>query len=515
MVLDGKKTIGGTKILVHNKGHGLLLDFGLNFAEFGKFFEEFLRPRSILGLRDYWQLGLIPPYPSLYQPELVLGSFSNAQELPVKMIDGLVLSHAHIDHFGMAGVLNLDIPVISSSATLAMLRAYQDSSKSEFCSEAAYASPFETSTCRSHKIIETGDWRKCPHKGRNAVVMEGKFTEELANLWQRKKNPDGSGRGMNSGEIDTIDNSKLDWDIKAFPVDHSVPGACATIIKCGDYVIAYTGDMRFSGCKASCTDEFVKQAKQLGVNVLITEGTQVAGQNKCSTTEKECKENSDRVIESAGKKLVIADFSAKNIERLVLFADIAAKNDRRLVILPKDALLLNYLQTVEEDLPMPSDSLLVYDAPKGKDSKWEDWIYDTYSHYSVSASEIASAPEEYVVAFSFLDMKHLNDIKPDGGIYIYSSSEPHDEEQLIDFKRLYNWLSFYKFKIIGFQYKKDEAIDNINVEMESGYHCSGHMSSEEIGKVVREIEPDILIPVHTTDPKWFKKEFEKDYKVLV
>ncbi|MCJ7574114.1 hypothetical protein MUO93_07615 [Candidatus Bathyarchaeota archaeon] len=42
-VLDGADTIGGNKILLEEKGRGLLLDFGMNFARYGAYYQEFLK----------------------------------------------------------------------------------------------------------------------------------------------------------------------------------------------------------------------------------------------------------------------------------------------------------------------------------------------------------------------------------------------------------------------------------------------------------------------------------------
>lgn len=514
-ILDGKDTVGGTKILLHEKGRGLLLDFGLNYNRFGRFFEEYMKPRVTAGVFDLWQLGLLPPYPSLYRSELMLHELLNAQKLPVDQIDGVLLSHAHMDHAGLIGTLDLNIPIISSATTLAILRAYQDSGRTQFYQEPAYGSPFEACDCRTHKIIRTGHYKTCSHKGRKAIVAEGDLSKGLRDLWRRQANPDGSGRGMDCGDITTIADSSIDWDVKMFPVDHSIFGACANVIESKNGAIAYTGDLRFCGSRSSATERFIKEAKKLGTDILITEGTQVTRKNQCKTTEKECEANCKEVIAKAERKLVIADFSPRNVERLITFLEIANETDRRLVILPKDAYLLNCLQKVEEKIPVPSDSLLVYDTPKGKEANWEKWIYDIYKNYLTSAPDISKSPGKYILAFSFFDMKFLNDIEPDGGLYVYSSSEPHTEEERIDFQRLNNWLSFYNIDVKGFRCEKLEDGDNFELEMESGYHCSGHATAEELEKIVLEIDPDILVPVHTENPEWFKEKFGKSCKVII
>lgn len=511
MVLEGKNTIGGTKILLCENDHGLLLDFGMNYTRYGQFFEEYMKPRSVVGLYDLWATGLVPHYVQLYRPDTILTPFVDNQTLPVSHIDGVVLSHAHMDHAGLIGTLNLDIPIIASRTTLAILRANQDSGKTSFYQEAAYTTPFQDSTCREHTIKKQGQGQKCPDQGRNAIVLENEFPEGLSELWKRTANPDGSGRKMISGSIATLVDSDLPWTIESFPVDHSIPGACATIVKSEHYTIAYTGDIRFSGTAAAKTRDFIRKAKEIGIDILIIEGTQLTRQNECCTTEQDCKTKCNEIIENAHEKLVIADFSPKNIERLIAFAKIAEDTRRRLVILPKDAYLLYCLNITGDNVPMPSETLRIYNEPKGTEAKWEQWIYGAYKNFLVKASEIASSQGDYILAFSLLDMNALIDIKPTGGLYVYSSSEPFSEEQNIDFKRLRNWLTFYDFDVKGVSFELQD--DNVMIKIEPGYHCSGHATDEELEQMIEEINPNIIVPIHTTNPQWFREKFGSTYDV--
>ena len=508
-VFDGANTIGGTKILLHEGDRGLLLDFGLNYNRFNTYFEEYLKPRKPAGLRDLWLLKLVPPYPELYRPSLKVGTLPNAEELPIKQIDGVVLSHAHMDHAGLIGLLKLDIPTISSATTLAILRAYQDSGRTEFYQEIAYASPHVAKTRRTHHFIETVDWRKQPHQGRKAIVMNGELSEKLGQLWQLQANPDGSGRKMIPGEISTIEKASLEWRIRSFPVDHSILGACAVTIETENGAIVYTGDFRSHGIKGDQTEVFVKEAAKLDPHVLIVEGTRVTRDDSDAITEKDCKENCLKTVEAAKDRLVVADFSPRHIERLGAFHEIAQKTNRRLVVLPKDAYLLDSLQGVESGVPIPTDSLLVYDPLKAQEAKWEQWILDRYHDFVIAPNKIKSAQSEYLLAFSFFDIKHLIDIQPKGGVYIYSSSEPYTEEQKIDFWRLSNWLSYFNLEVRGFKFENDQPV------LESGYHCSGHVSAEDLMKIISTIGPKILMPVHTKDPQWFKDKFADSFQVIL
>jgi len=41
-----------------------------------------------------------------------------------------------------------------------------------------------------------------------------------------------------------------------------------------------------------------------------------------------------------------------------------------------------------------------------------------------------------------------------------------------------------------------------------GYHASGHASKGGLMRVIEQIDPDVVIPVHTSNPKWFDENFE-------
>ena len=83
-------------------------------------------------------------------------------------------------------------------------------------------------------------------------------------------------------------------------------------------------------------------------------------------------------------------------------------------------------------------------------------------------------------------MTELIDVRPpEGSIYIRSVVEPFDDEMRISEQKLDNWLSLFKLK-------KYQA------------HCSGHAPSSDLERIVKEISPEILIPIHTTNPLKFK-----------
>lgn len=250
------------------------------------------------------------------------------------------------------------------------------------------------------------------------------------------------------------------------------------------------------------TKNFVRNAKD--ASILIIEGTRASREEQLSVTEEDVFNNCLQAVEES-KKLIVADFSARNFERLYMFARMAEKTGKQLVVTAKDAYLLHAISCVEGDCPIDKGDILIYSELKNRKSiKWEtETIVKKWQDHYVTHTQIADSPGSYILCFSLFDMKHLLDIKPDGGTYVYSSSEAWSEEQNVDFVRLGQWLDFFKMKPYGFGIvAKDGAL---RPEFAKGYHASGHASMSDLEHVISEIDPEIIIPVHTENPTWFSK----------
>ncbi|MCS7144887.1 MAG: ribonuclease J, partial [Archaeoglobaceae archaeon] len=145
----------------------------------------------------------------------------------------------------------------------------------------------------------------------------------------------------------------------------------------------------------------------------------------------------------------------------------------------------------------------IYKELKSEREKWEtEVVMDLFGDKYLDPESIRRCPDRYILCFSYYDIKHLLDIKPQKGVYIYSSSEAFNEEQEFDFRRLYEWLKVFNFETVGFRIEKDETY------FEKGYHTSGHASKEDLSWIIEKIDPDVVIPVHTEKADWFEEEFE-------
>lgn len=500
-VYDGANCIGGNKLYLEEKGKGVFLDFGKNFGKYGAFYEEFLKNRDTRGIHDLMHLDLLPKI-NVYRPDIIPSDLSISQ-YPALNVAAILLSHAHVDHCGNIGALRKDIPIIASPETIIIMKGMQDTVNASIEGDTAYISPRRPSDDIG-EYLESDP--KANYLGRDFYCTK-KPSKELTAFISKRPGQDApkARKKLESGQCSYYDNGGFPFEISAYPVDHSIFGATAYILG-GDTTVAYTGDFRLHGKNGNSTRKFVKSAKD--ASVLITEGTR-AGRDDVpdgeTTTERSvCDVCRDTVDSASG--LIIADFSARNFERLESFQEVAEKTKRELVVPAKDIYMLQALAC--SDSVCKTDSLRVYSEIGNKERKWEkEVVQPLYSDKYITHSSIRENPDNFILCFSFFDMKHLLDIKPNGGTYIYSACEAFNEEMEIDFVRLWHWLGRFKIKPAGFSVEKEDG-GKYNPIFDKRFHASGHASREDISWVIDQIDPDLIIPIHTEARDWFRDSFE-------
>jgi ribonuclease J len=494
-VFDGAESIGGNKIYVEEKSRGIFLDFGMNFALRNAYFADFLNERGGRGIHDMIALGMIPRI-SVYRHDLVPsdmdGLVAGFSELKPEAV---LLSHAHVDHCGNIGLLDPAIPIVASSTSVAILKAMRDIGSNDIAQEVAYLSIKK----RDEDGLLLSSDKKTSYMGRNFCCPDGCMPELGQFLSQHPGGQSNRSKHFDGCGLSGMESLHLPFEVKSFSVNHSIYGALAFTLAGQDTSVAYTGDFRI-GDNAKHLPDFIREAKNS--HILIIEGTRTGRNGDADVTETmvhdTCKATAEEV-----KGLIIADFSARNFERLETFIKIAKETGRQLVITAKDAYGLYAIECADGECRM--DDLLVYDEIKDKTRcKYEtDTLADQCPLTYVTHQQIRDNPDKYIVCFSFYDMKQLLDIEPTEGAYIYSACEAFNEEQEIDFSKLNNWLKHFGIKSYGF------VLNENGLEFEKGYHASGHASCEELAYVIDAIDPDVLIPVHTENNAWFEERWEK------
>ena len=135
------------------------------------------------------------------------------------------------------------------------------------------------------------------------------------------------------------------------------------------------------------------------------------------------------------------------------------------------------------------------------DEDYSDWYIKRRLNYPniITAEDITKNPSKYMVVLNFWYFNMLVDLKPYGGTYIHSLSEPFNEEMEISYDRMMNWINNFDLKFVQ-------------------SHCSGHINGADLKQLIKTIEPEKIYPIHTERPKLFNKlgvktEFVKEGKL--
>ncbi len=504
---DGFRCIGGNKVLLEDEERGtrLFFDFGLPFARRYLFFEEYLKPRAGVGLRDPLRLGLLPPLEGIYRSDLVAAlspqdtAFMSSSPLHRHLeVDGVLLSHAHLDHSGYISFLREDIPIYATAMTAFISKVVQDTGQpADIEREVCYFAWRE----QEDGVLRTVKGKKNPryhYQGRPFLFPDQSSLTE-SDFWTRspvstkviKTQPCGA-------RADRVGGLRLRY----FPVDHSILGATAWAVETSLGWVVYTGDFRLHGEWGHLTQEFIEEAAALEPAALLCEGTRIdsfqdpEGDNR-QITEAEVLEATLEVAREA-PGLIIADFAARNVERLLTFLQVAKEIKRRLAISPADAYLMEAVREVWPDLPDVSqdEHLVVFADVKSAPRPWEKILRGWYERKGrlITASHVRNDPAGYILCFSFFDIQDIIDIEPQEATYIYSSSEAFNEETKLDLWRLRNWLNHFHIRFVG---------DPDDPSVDRRIHASGHASGQDILELVRRIRPRMLIPIHTETPELF------------
>jgi ribonuclease J len=371
----GAGEVGGNKILLEDGDVRVFLDFGTAFNPHHAFFSDMLRPRATRGLLDLLVLGLLPPLEGLYREDLSpRGLWARLRSSPLyrdlrrrdgrPAVDAVLISHAHLDHNGDLAYLDTSIPVYSSRITAFIARAMQLTGSSGLERELTFASP---------RVVGcTGDLHTDPRaacQARPHAFVDGALTRRARAFWRRAPS---RGKTLEMADAHKTTGALRALRLRAWPVDHSVPGAIGLAVETSAGWIGYSGDIRFHGKCGDQTRRFAQELAALRPAVLICEGThtQAAGR----LTEAGIVENALPLLRDAAGQLAVADFGARNVERLLSFAEIAAQAGRSLVIQPKDLYLLHAIALADPDTfpgPLELPSLLLFDNPKATRRLWE------------------------------------------------------------------------------------------------------------------------------------------------
>ncbi|MEK6795943.1 MAG: MBL fold metallo-hydrolase [Spirochaetota bacterium] len=315
---------------------------------------------------------------------------NNSSLLPnVKGLDGnddlllaIIISHIHLDHFGLLAYVDKKIPVIMGKAARNIATA---------------AAPFMP-----------GAWT-VPNAGLDMVSEKsfvlGPFT------------------------------------ITPFLTDHSGYDAYSLLIEADGKRLFYSGDLRMHGAKAKLTERMIEHAPE-NINVLLLEGSSLGRIDSATSfpSEEDIEEQFVKEYErTAG--MVLVQVSSQNIDRIVKIFRACKRTGRRLVIDLYSAVILE--ATGNENIPQSDwPEVAVYIPQRQRvQIKNEKW-FELLQHHSTNRiylKDLKEISERSVLLFRSL---HMSDLEQAGCLrgasYIYSLREGYWEQGSYDHIR--NWL---------------------------------------------------------------------------
>jgi len=476
----GVREIGGTKILLRTDGGSIFLDFGKDFGLESSYFEEPWNPP--FHIPSLQAIGALPPIDGLYRTN------------PGRPVDGVLISHAHLDHCGHIPLLSPQIPVYAGRDTRELILIRSETYDHDWTND-----------------FSLTDWRT-----------------------------------FRTGDVVQVEGT----DISFMPihVDHSAPASYAFIIQAGGRKIAYTGDLRMHGRHPRMTEDFLGALRVNHIDTLICEGTHVAPAGSdpeaelvaqmgnffrqrmgeaapqaitvpCST-EAEVEAGLHEII-SASRGLVLVEVAPVDLDRVWSVCR-AARAAGRIPVLPTR---LGYIilqatrRSCIQDLPAVDGTGLYLsqlkkhadrrrsgDPPDAEElldgrRQWEqrlalDWLRARGT--LVGLPEGRETVRENAELFVFCSPQVVNllpelcyDAPTCPVTFVLSKTGPFNPEMAVSFNRFLHWLTLYGCA----EYHR--------------VHVSGHAPMEDIVRVIEAANPGLLVPVHTKHPEAFERLHDK------
>jgi len=382
IIYRGTHEIGGSCVEIQSHNSRILIDIGMPLVKVDGDRFNFNEHQNKPGT-DLVKEKILPDIAGIYEWD------TNS-----KPIDGILISHSHIDHYGFFHYLNKGICFYLGDAT--------------------------------KKIIDL------------TVV----FTPVKGNISNHHSIQ--SGKSFYCG----------DFKITPFLMDHSAFDSYAFLIEADGKSLVYSGDFREHGRKQKAFQWFLDHVPE-NIDLLLLEGTALdsglkGNRGKGFKTEKEVEEETIKILK-ANKRLTLLYFSAQNIDRLVSFYRASLRTGKIFAI---DFYTANILGCLKEyaKIPYPSKHysnirvFFPYWLCSRMTQQGREELMYKYKDYKITRAEISDKHEKIMMMVRPSMLRDLNLIKNiEEAVFIYSLWEGYLQDDSMQ-----EFLTFIKNKKMPF-----------------------------------------------------------------
>jgi len=331
----GTKEVGGSCVEITCKNSCILIDFGIPLS-FD--FDEDIN--SIL-------------------PEPLYSNIVNGN----KKIDALIVSHAHLDHYGLIGKLPKEIPIYMGEATAELIR---------------YSDNFADNKIGQIKPIIFNDHER---------FAIGSF------------------------------------EIMPYSVDHSAFDSYAFLITNDNKSIFYSGDFRGHGHECEKFDNLI--CNPPAVDLLLMEGTLIGDRmDEQNISESEVERKLVGLCRET-KGAVFVTVPSQNIDRIISIYNAAKQTERKFIIDLQAAELFDRLKYYSTNIPQSSyhDVLLWYPKFQRENLKDHglDWLMMKHRHWKKTLKDFSSdIPKSIMMLRPYCRKEIENKADLSGAVWVYS-----------------------------------------------------------------------------------------------
>ena len=348
----GTHEIGGSCVEITSLDSRIVIDIGMPLVKEGGGKFDFKEYKHLSG-PELVQARVLPDIKGFYEWDTLN-----------KPIDGLLISHAHMDHYGFLPYINQNVHCYLGEGTKRLIDITR------------LFLGFKTAI-NKHTFIKSGE-----------PLWIGAFK------------------------------------VTPYLMDHAAFDAHAFLVESDSKKVLYTGDFREHGRKAKAFQWFLLNAPK-DIDVLLLEGTMIGSRDETFKTEKDVEEDFVRTIKNT-PGIVLALLSGQNIDRIVSLYRATIRTGRTFVVDVYTANVLADLHDLAK-IPYPSKEfdrirvLFPYRLSE-KIAKMgrKDLLYK-FKAFKITKKEISEASEKMVMFVRSSMIPDLASMKGiDGATVIYS-----------------------------------------------------------------------------------------------